>query len=134
MPSIYWNELEIIECLEVAPEFNEREESYSYQVTQERATLCLTIPLYDDIVLISVLDTVSKLPIIEFTLFVQDGIYSKKYPKFTCLEIRDCLIGPVSFNDESFRILYDKKVWPAGISVEVSIKPQIHIGFEYREQ
>lgn len=127
MPSLKWDKYEVLECLEVAPEIEEYEIGFLYKVVQEKLTLHLMIWQFDSVVEISMLNTDNQSLVMTFSALVRGGIYRKKYKNFEILEIQDCIIVSDRFYSFEIGDLFDKKVCPYGITLEVSIKPEIHI-------
>ena len=129
MSVLKWDKYEVLECLEVAPEIEEHDISFSYNVVQEKLTLLITIWQYDKVVQFTMLDTNSQLPVLKFTVLVRGGIYRKKYKNLELLEIQDCDFVTDRFYYIETGDIFDKKIWPCGITLEVSVKPQIRIEF-----
>jgi hypothetical protein len=128
-PNYYGNELDLLECLEAAPEIEENGVYYSYKVLQERISLLFTVWQFESVVQISLSDTISELPVTRFALFVRGGIHRRKFKNLELLVIQDCFVIPDRFYSIELDDILEKKVWPTGLTVELSIKPQIQIQF-----
>lgn len=127
MQNLRWDEFEVLECLEVVPESEEDGVWFSYSVVQKHTALNLMVWPIESLIQISLLDTSNQLPVIDFSLITREGVFRKKYSELDCLEIRDCIIVPNDFQWSDSVDMFDKKVWPYGISFEITIKPQIQI-------
>ena len=127
MPELQWDELDFLECLEVAPEVEEYGISHFYQVQKEGMVLELTVRPLESVVELSLRHAGREEYVVSFALFVHGKIRHINDKRGNYLEFADCLIAP-----HRFAHLEADRVWGQVLpswAVELSVKPTIQIRY-----
>ncbi len=129
MPSLQWDELDFIECLDVVPDIEGYQVSHAFKVVQERLTLALKVWQHESVVYVTLYDSVTGRLVTEFALFVRGRVSHEKIQREEYLMLRDCLVAPGRFYYVNAGDVFDTDKWPFGMSVRISVKPQISVRF-----
>jgi len=127
MPQLKWDETEFLECLEVTPEIDEYEVQHMYEVEQHGLVLTATVWQYESVICLSLRQQAMNEPLVEFTLFVRDGIRYVKDKRGEYLEFQDCIVAPSRFSYIEIGDVFDKTKFDHGLTLQLATKPHLQI-------
>lgn len=127
MPELVWNAVDFMECLEVFPEVGEFEVEHVYIVPRKGLVLAVTVWRMESVVRLSIRESESSEPVIEFALFVRDAVHYIKDKRGEFLEFRDCIVAPSRFSYLEMGDMFDKAQFKKGLTIQLGIKPNIKI-------
>src|SRR4249920_2873053 len=101
MRDLKWKELAVVECLGVLAVFDEDDVVYRFQVERDGLVLEVDICAYDSSVEIRLYKSRSEVPLFDTTFFVRGEIRHINEKDVSWLEFSDCLIAPITFDEDS---------------------------------
>ena len=131
MPQLHWNEIDFIECLEVAPETNEFSTEHHFTVIRDGLTLKVSVWQYDSVVYLDLYRSGMEAPLIGLALFVRGPVDYVKEGTWECLRFQNALPAPSRFSYLDFeRDIHSAASIPYGLTVTLRVKPDIKIAFD----
>jgi hypothetical protein len=125
VPELQWDETDFIECLEVVPEVEEYKTSYVFAVLRNDLRMLLTVRPHESAIQVTLCQEGSGRSLMDFALFVRGKTrYIHEY-----LELADCVVGPNTSWYLEVGDPFDPARFPAGLTVEIGIKPFISVRF-----
>jgi hypothetical protein len=130
MPQLTWNELDLLDYLEVSPIVDEDSASHSYELVKHDLRLLLTVWQYESVVQLSIFRSENHAPMFSFACFVRDKVRYVNDKRGKFLELIDCVIAPNRFWYLQAGDVFDHNRFPHGLTIQVEAIPEIKVLFE----
>lgn len=124
MPSLKWNEHEVVECLGVLSKFDEEWVEYSFEYQRDDLILKLFITHYESLVNIYLAQKLAGEPFLKFSFLVRDEVRYINEKNAAYLEFSDCVVSN-SYDSE----LFDKSKYPSHSNFEIHTYPKFQLKF-----
>lgn len=129
MYRLQWDELDFLECLEVAPVFQEENCSYAYDVRRNEFRLLVVVLLESDAIRFTLRHEQCETPIIAFVLFVRGKIAKINDKRGEFLIFPDSVFAPdEEWHSEATELMKLRRL-ALGLTLELQIKPIIRFRF-----
>ena len=131
MPTLKWNEHEVVECLGVLAETDEFFCSHSFVRAWDSIRLELTIWQLESTVACSLFNGSAPSPFLALHFIVRDRIEFVNRPEFASLKFHDAVVVKSRFwleHDESHHNWFDQELFPTEIGFELTAHPN----FEFK--
>jgi hypothetical protein len=125
MRDLKWNELDVIECLGALSVFDEENVIHRFVTERDEFVLEVDICAYNSFVEVRLNKSRSRIPVFDTSFFVLEGIRHIKEKDLSWLEFSDCLVAPVTFDEESFAPRSSKTY----ASFQIQMLPQFRLRF-----
>jgi len=129
MPELNWNELEVMECLAVLPESEDGEVSPTYFLNDGFLALLITFWQFESVAEFTLSRMMSEEVVTNFALIVRDGVYYRNEKWGESLRFQDCILAPDRFYSTDIGNIFDPKLHPQGIDMELFVRPTIRLLF-----
>jgi len=130
VPTLKWNEHEVVECLSALAETDECFCSHSFVRAWHFTRLQLTIWQYESTVACSLFSGPATSPFFTLHFIVRDRIEFVNRPEFASLKFHDVVVTSRFWleHDEDHPNWFDKEIFPTDIGFELTAHPN----FEFK--
>ena len=129
MPDFQWDQLDFLECLEVAPEVKEFSTSYTYDIHKGGFRLLLTVWPLESVVALTLWPEQTDAPLFDFALFVRGKVRHINDKRGEYLEFPDSIFAPNRFWYMEAGDLFSHERFAIGVTLELRIKPSLSLRF-----